>query len=183
MVSTTVRRGVFPGSFNPLTFAHLEIARQAAEEQDLDAVVLVVSAVALDKTSPPGPPLEERIRLIDADLADLDWLQVEVTDKQLIADIAEGYDVVIMGADKWHQVNDLRYYESAAARDVAVGRLPTIVVAEREGSVAPAEHLMSTPEELHGISSTDARAGRRDLMAPHAADHWHDHTSDTDPGP
>jgi cytidyltransferase-like protein len=181
VVSITLRRGIFPGSFNPLTVAHLEIARQAAKEQDLDIVVLVVSAVALDKPSPPGPPLDERIRLIDADLADIEWLHVERTDKQLIADIAEGYDVVIMGADKWHQVNDVRYYESAEARDVAIGQLPTVVVAQREGSVAPAEHMMATPEELHGISSSDARDGRRDLMAPHAADHWHDHTSEPDP--
>ena len=167
-----VRRGVFPGSFNPLTVAHLEIAELARTRHELDEVHLVVSTVALDKPTPPGPTLGERIELIEADLAAYPHLEVRLTEHQLIADIADGYDLVVMGADKWDQVNDERYYESPAARDAAVARLPEVVVATRAGADAPAELRLETPAELHDISSTAARDGRRDLMAPEAARRW-----------
>ena len=166
------RRGVFPGSFNPLTIAHLEIARIARESHGLDEVVLIVSKVALDKSTPPGPPLAERIRLIEADLAQYPWLSVAQTQDQLIADIAHGFDAVIMGADKWEQVNDVRYYGSTEAKDEAISRLPKVLVAYRDGSVAPEDHTIVTPEELRSVSSSKARAGERNLMAPHARKHW-----------
>jgi GNAT superfamily N-acetyltransferase len=166
------RRGVFPGSFNPLTIAHLAIVRQARAEHDLDEVDLVVSAVALDKPTPPGPPLDKRISLIEDDLANEPWLSVTTTDLQLIVDIAEGYDVVIMGADKWQQVNDVRYYGSSAERDDAVARLPQVVVAPRTGNAAPEELRLDTAPDLHDVSSTEARAGDRSIMAPSAATGW-----------
>ena len=167
------RRGVFPGSFNPMTHAHLQIARLAREAHDLDEVHLVVSTVALDKAAPPGPRLDRRVELIEAELAGYDWMQVRVTELQLIADIAAGYDVVIMGADKWEQVNDERYYSSAAERDDALARMPEVVVATRAGADAPVELRLETPAELHHVSSSAARDGDRRLMAPHAEQHWH----------
>jgi len=168
------RRGVFPGSFNPLTIAHLEIARIACTSHGLDEVVFVVSTVALEKSSPPGPPLSERIRLIAADLAPYPQLSVAQTEHQLVADIAHGFDAVIMGADKWEQVNDVRYYGSIEAKDEAVARLPSVLVAHRDGSIAPEDRTIATPQELRSVSSSKARAGARDLMAPHARKHWDD---------
>jgi phosphopantetheine adenylyltransferase len=166
------RRGVFPGSFNPLTIAHLEIARLARDAHNLEHVDLAVSTIALDKPTPPGPGLAERIELIEADVAEFDWLSVTVTDEQLIADIAEGYDVVIMGADKWEQVNDVRYYESTTARDDAIARLPTLAVARRAGSHVDDHLALALPEELQSVSSSAARAGKREHMAPEAARRW-----------
>lgn len=166
------RRGVFPGSFNPLTIAHLEIAHLARRAHDLDEIHLVVSLAALGKPDPPGPALTDRIILIEADLELYDWLFVSSTELQLIADISDGYDVVIMGADKWEQVNDERYYESADARDAAIARLPRVAVARRTGAAVPDEHLLDSPESLWTVSSTEARAGNRALMAPKAAEQW-----------
>ena len=60
----------------------------------------------------------------------------------------------------------------SAARDAAVARLPEVVVATRAGADAPAELRLETAAELHDISSTAARDGRRDLMAPEAARRW-----------
>ena len=94
------------------------------------------------------------------------------TQDQLIADIAHGFDAVIMGADKWEQVNDVRYYGSTEAKDEAISRLPKVLVAYRDGSVAPEDHTIVTPEELRSVSSSKARAGERNLMAPHARKHW-----------
>lgn len=172
MVSNEHRRGVFPGSFNPLTIAHLEIASRALAECDLHEVHLVVSKVALDKAEPEGPSFAERISLLEADAAEFDWLVVTTTGEQLIADIAAGYDVVIMGADKWHQVNDVGYYDDEADRDAALARLPEVVVAPRSGSEAPAELKLETAMVIRDVSSTAARAGDRSLMAPHAAAKW-----------
>lgn len=175
MESQPPRRGVFPGSFNPLTVAHLAIAHQARQKHNLDSITLVVSAEALGKPTPPGPPLSERIALIERDVAHLDWLSVEMTDRQLIVDIAMGYDVVVMGADKWVQVNDLSYYGSASERDAAVERLPEVVVADRTGFSPPKDLRLATDESLHDVSSTAARSGDRSIMAPIAAEEWQDH--------
>jgi len=172
MPATENRRGVFPGSFNPLTVAHLEVARQAREQHSLDEVHLVVSKVALDKPTPPGPSFDDRIALIEADAEAFDWLSVVTTELQLIADIAVGYDVVIMGADKWRQVNDEQYYQSSSDRDAAIARLPTVVVATRSGDDAPDGLRLETGIEFHGVSSTEAREGKPGLMAPHAAENW-----------
>ena len=172
MTDTSPRRGCFPGSFNPLTIAHVEIAKRARDLHRLDEVHLTVSRVALDKPDPEGPTFEERISIIEADAAHHAWLRVAVTDAQLIVDISLGYDVVIMGADKWEQVNDVRYYADDVARDDAVRRLPTVVVAERDGSVAPVEHALDLPEHLQQVSSTAARAGDRSQMAPEAQRRW-----------
>jgi len=172
VVSPLARRGVFPGSFNPLTVAHLEIARLAREMHGLDEVHLVVSRTALDKPDPPGPTFEQRLAILRADAATHDWLHVEPTDHQLIADIAEGFDVVIMGADKWLQINDVAYYDDDAHRDAALARLPTVAVAEREGVAVDGADVMETSETIRSVSSSRARAGERDLMAPIAREEW-----------
>ena len=171
---TSKRRGVFPGSFNPLTVAHLAIAEQARQHHQLDAIELVVSEVALDKPTPPGPSLTERISLIEADLADTPWLSARTTEHKLIADIAAGYDAVIMGVDKWVQVNDPSYYPTEADRDTAVASLPTVIVADRGGIEAPEDLRLKTNTAYHDVSSTAARNGNRSMMAPHAAEHWQD---------
>ncbi len=178
MDGAPARTGVFPGSFNPLTVAHLAIVEQARQHHALDHIDLVVSVIALDKHAPPGPPLEERISLIDADIADIPWLSVRTTEHQLIADIAVGYDAVIMGVDKWQQVNDASYYPTESDRDAAVASLPTVIVADRGGMDAPDAMRLQTDAAYHSVSSTAARAGDRSMMAPHAAEHWHDEPRD-----
>ena len=178
MESMPSRTAVFPGSFNPLTVAHLAIAEQARRDHSLDAVHLVVSVVALDKPSPPGPPLSERLAIIERDLEATPWLTVHTTTHQLIADIARGYDAVIMGADKWAQVNDVSYYRSAAERDSLVSNLPEVIVADRSGSSAPDHMRLATNERFHDVSSTKARLGDRSMMAPHTSQAWYDESSD-----
>ena len=168
----SLRRGVFPGSFNPLTVAHLEIARSALDVADLDEVHLVMSEVALDKPTPPGPPFAERVEILIADCSEFPWLSVATTTAQLIVDIARGYDAVIMGGDKWEQVNDPAYYGSTDKRDAALRDLPEVFVAERDGSIIEGAQILETDPSIRHISSTVARDGKRDLMAPHARKRW-----------
>lgn len=163
-VCTLMRRAVYPGSFNPPTIAHLAIIHAAREQRALDRVDLVVSRRALAKEHVEHPPFEDRIEVLRASVADLGWVQVEVTSVQLIADIADGYDVVILGADKWVQIQDVSFYESTAHRDDALARLPELAIAARPPHGVPPEHQLDIDAAMATVSSTAARHGARQLM-------------------
>jgi hypothetical protein len=168
--------GAYPGSFNPPTVAHLAIAEAVLVTAGLDRVDLIVSRRALGKSDPAGPSLEDRLAVLESVAVGRPWLAVRVTDAQLIAEMVEGYDVVVLGADKWAQINDPAWYGgSVATRDAAVARLPRVLVAPRAGppgsgleAGAPVEPLELAAEHL-AVSSTAVRAGRREWMAPEAA--------------
>jgi hypothetical protein len=163
------RRGAFPGSFNPLTVGHLAVVEAARDQCELDVVDLVVSRVALAKEKVERPRLEDRVAVLDAAAAARPWLGVVLTDHQLIADVADGYDVVIMGADKWAQVIDPAFYDdSAAARDAALARLPAVAVAPRRPYELP-DGVVAL-DVSHEASSTAVRDGKTDWMAPEAAE-------------
>ena len=161
-----VRVGCYPGSFDPPTIAHVAVAEAARDAHRLDRVDLVVSRVPLGKAVVVRPTLEERIEVLERLAARVGWLGVVVADLQLVADLAEGYDVVIMGADKWAQVRDPTFYGgSTAARDAAVARLPDVALAPRGHDEVGV--LAVAPEHRH-VSSTAARAGALHLMVPEA---------------
>jgi hypothetical protein len=168
-MGNATRAGVFPGTFNPPTRAHLEIASAARDRHRLDRVDLAVSRVALGKETLSRPTLEHRLGVLRADVAEHEWLAVVVTDARLVVDIARGYDVVIMGADKWAQVGDEVWYDSVAQRDRALAELPALAIAPRLPHPTPAEHLLDVPHDLDAMSSTAARSGRRDLMTSAAS--------------
>ena len=170
------RVGVFPGSFNPPTVAHLAVARAALEQGGLDRVDLAVSDSALGKETAGGPSAADREELLHRVAAGRPWLGTLRTPHQLVADIADGYDAVVMGADKWAQVRDPAWYGgSVEARDAAVSRLPAVLVAPRHGhplsaaEVAPGL-LLRLPTHHREVSSSAVRAGRRDWIAAEAAD-------------
>lgn len=162
--------GVFPGSFDPLTVAHLAIADAAAARFGLDRLDLVLSRRALAKDHAGHAPLADRVAAIEAAAeAGRPWLAARITDRRLIADIAAGYDVCVVGADKWHQLHDAAFYDgSAAARDDALARLPLLAVAPRAGVALPASAgavVLDLAEEFHSVSSTAVRDGRLEWRA------------------
>ncbi len=164
------RTACYPGSFNPLTVAHLAVAEAAVEAFDLERVDLVVSRVALVKGAVERPRLVDRLRVLEDAAATRAWLGVALRDEQLFVDLAEGYDVVIMGADKWEQLHDPAFYgDSTDARDAALAALPTPAVVDRPPRFAPPEHRLDVHPGHHPVSSSDVRAGRHDWMAPEAA--------------
>ncbi|MDH3753898.1 MAG: hypothetical protein OEU32_08500, partial [Acidimicrobiia bacterium] len=116
-----------------------------------------------------GPTVDERARVLRESVGHLSWAAVAVTDVQLIADIADGFDLVVMGADKWAQVNDPTFYdESVAARDHALARLPELAIAPRPPVAVPAAMQLDVPAWAAGVSSSRARAGEGSLMTPEA---------------
>lgn len=165
-----MRIGAYPGTFNPPTVAHLAVARAALEQRRLDRVVLVLSRRPIDKEHVEVPTFEDRLAVVRSVAADEGgWLDVAVTEHRLLVDIAQGFDVLVMGADKWHQVVDPAYYGGEAERDRAVAALPELAIAPRAGIAVPAQHLLHV-DGHHHVSSSAVRDGRHDWMCAAAAD-------------
>ena len=160
-----MRIGAYPGTFDPPTVAHLAIAEAARAQCGLDRVDLIVNRQPLGKTA--VRPLAARVAMLEAVAAPRPWLQIVVTDRLHLADIAEGYDTLVLGADKWAQVLDVGFYASAAARDAAVARLPPLAVAGRHGLAVPADCVL-LEVDVPEVSSTGARAGRLEWVLPEA---------------
>ena len=162
--------GVYPGSFNPPTKAHLEIAFAAVSQHALKRLDFALSRRPLGKATAEVPSFAHRLEVVEQSLLEHERLAVVVTEEQLISDIADGYDVVVMGADKWHQVHDPYWYkDDTQARDSAVDRLPTVALAPRPPHVIPAALQLPVSEDLIEISSTAARSGHTDQMTLAAA--------------
>lgn len=167
----TRRFGVYPGSFNPPTIGHLAIAQAAAQQRGLERVDLAVSRVALGKEPAVVPAFEDRIAVLEASVADIDGVEVVVTDQQLLIDIAQGYHVVVMGADKWAQVQDPAFYgNSVEARDWAVEALLELdlAIAPRPPFAVPSGAELDIDPEMVEVSSSGARQGRSEWMTPEA---------------
>jgi predicted RNA-binding protein with PIN domain len=163
----SVTRGVFPGSFDPLTTAHVAIAEAAVHHAHLDHLDLAISRVALGKEHGGHSSVDARVAAIERASRTRPWLGAVVTDARLITDIARGYDVVVMGADKWSQVRDPAWYDNdASARDAAVRALPRVLVVPRPGFDTEGAEVLRIDDELAHVSSTRARAGEHHLVAP-----------------
>ena len=158
-----MRRAAYPGTFDPPTVAHLAIAQAVIVQCQVTRVDLIVNDAPLGKSS--MRPLATRVAMLEAVAATRPWISVVVTEQRHLADIAEGYDVLVLGADKWQQLLDPAFYESEAARDEAVARLPALAVAPRHGLPIPTDCEVLAVE-MSEVSSTAARAGRHDLVLP-----------------
>ncbi|HEX2577472.1 MAG TPA: hypothetical protein VHK88_14050 [Aquihabitans sp.] len=180
----TGRVGCYPGSFNPPTVAHLAVAELAVAAAGLERLDLVVSRVALGKEDLAVPTLADRLAVLQEVASTRPWLRVVATDARLIADVAAGYDAVVMGADKWRQVNDPAWYggddarDAAAARDAAVARLPTVLLAPRGDDHLddiPTGHelvVLPVPDDHRAVSATairDGAEGAEAWLLPEAA--------------
>ena len=92
-------RAVYPGSFNPPTVGHIEIVNSAINRFKVNEIHLVISEIALGKEKLTRPSVSDRVEILEKSLSSIPEASVLKTSKQLIADIAEGYDVVFLGAD------------------------------------------------------------------------------------
>jgi len=166
--------GCYPGSFNPPTIAHLAVAEAAVAAAGLVRLDLVLSRVALGKEDLVHPTAEERAEVLRAVAARRPWLGVVVADARLIAELAHGYDAVVVGADKWRQVIDPAWYgDDPAARDAAVASLPRVLVAPRGDDRPAGVELLDLADHHRDVSATSVRAGAPDAarwLLPEAAD-------------
>jgi nicotinic acid mononucleotide adenylyltransferase len=118
------RVGILPGSFNPPTLAHIELARRAREIFGLDAIVFTLSRVTVDKEKVEGLILEDRLLLLSLIAGDLGWARVSVVNRGLYYEQARAFRSLlgnsarisfIVGLDKLIQIFDARYYQDREA--------------------------------------------------------------------
>lgn len=168
----STRRGVYPGSFNPPTIAHVAIAEAALAQCQLTSITFAISRRALAKEATDDadrPRMTDRIEVLRTMVAADRRFELLVTEKQLIVDIADGFDVVVMGADKWQQIQDPTFYgDDLAARDQAMAALPELALFPRRPfstNGAPTLRLDANVLDLiDAVSSSRARAGDDHLM-------------------
>lgn len=162
-----MRRAVFPGSFDPLTVGHLAIADAAHEQVVLDEVCMVISREPLVKEAAAQAAVGERLGAIRDAASERAWLSAAETEHRLLVDIAQGYDFLIVGGDKAAQLLDPVFYGgSESERDLALSRLPGLVVAPRPGGFVPDDAIvLDLPEWVAGVSSTAVRSGRVEWKA------------------
>lgn len=162
------RTAVYPGSFNPPTTAHLAVSEAVRAQHAIDRVVWSISEVALAKETVEHPKFEHRVSVMQEVAAAVDWLEVVVTSAQLMVDIADGFDLLVMGADKWAQINEPHWYGGLAQRDRAMAALPPVAIAPRPPFEVPPHLLLDIEADHHHVSSTRARDGEHHLMLPEA---------------
>lgn len=154
---------VYPGSFDPLTIAHLAVADTAVQHLGLQRIDLAISRRTLGKEHLDEHSVAARVSMLRATLGNRPRFGVVVVEAELIVDIAAGYDAVVMGADKWAQVTDPAWYGGDVdARDEALARLPAVAVAPRGGIDVPAELVLPVPAHIAAVSATAVRGGRHD---------------------
>jgi len=151
-----MRVGVFAGSFNPLTRAHVALANAARRAAGLDALIWACAAASVDKEQVERAALVDRLaqmrefvagRRRDA-LALLNrglYVDEARTIRALLAPSAEL--TLIVGYDKIVQIFDPKYYADRDAALRALFSLARLLVAPREGEGAEAlAALLARPE-------------------------------------
>lgn len=178
------RVGVFTGSFNPLTWAHVAVAETARDALRLDTLVWACSRVTVDKEGVERATLVDRLAQVDAlARAEEHGDRVAVLDAGLYVAQAralrstlapEATLTLIVGFDKIVQILDPRYYEDRDASLRELFALAELRVAPRGGDdvralddllrtpanqpFAPAIHYLPVPVEVAALSSTSVRA-------------------------
>lgn len=171
----TTRIGVYPGTFDPLTVAHVAIARAALDQLALARLDLTISASTLGKDDAALTPIDKRLAELERICADDARFAVRSTDHSLLVDVAAGYDVLVLGGDKWAQVLDPDWYGGVAAHDDALRRLPVVALAPRhpwttldadprtevlgDGAVGVEVVLLELDPAHREVSATAVRAG------------------------
>lgn len=98
----TIKRAIYPGTFDPVTVGHLDIMKRACSMFDE-----IVVAVAMSASKSPMFTLEQRIEMLEASTKELSNLKVVGFDN-LLVDLSDRLDanVIIRGL---RAVSDFEY--------------------------------------------------------------------------
>lgn len=134
-----MRLGLFGGSFDPVHLGHLELARCARDQANLDTVWLVPTAVQPHKPRGPVASNEDRVAMLRASIEGQQSLEVSTTEidrggvsytvdtiRQLRGEHPSAQWYLIMGADTLHDLPNWR-------EPAAVLQLATPLVVHRSG--------------------------------------------------
>jgi nicotinate-nucleotide adenylyltransferase len=146
------RLGILPGTFNPVTIAHLGLA--AAARNVCDEVLFVLPRVFPHKEY-SGASLEERVGLLDAALSAGSGFSLAVANRGLFVEIAEecrasyGSGVrlsFLCGRDAAERIANWEYGHPGAF--AAMLREFDLLVARRNGEYSPPPELSACVEQL-----------------------------------
>lgn len=162
LLRSAPRVGLLAGSFNPMTLAHIALARAARRELQLDAVVWTCAVVTVDKERVSRATVEDRIAQLAA-FSRRRACAVVVVNRGLYVAQARALRalaapgarlVILIGFDKLVQIFDPRYY---ADRDAALHELFALA------------DLAVAPRAGFGPDAMDALLARRENrpFAPH----------------
>jgi nicotinate-nucleotide adenylyltransferase len=161
------RLGILPGTFNPVTVAHLGLA--TAARNVCDEVLFVLPRVLPHKEY-SGASLEERLELLNAALRDTSRFSLAVASRGLFAEIAEecreqyGSGVrlsFLCGRDAAERIAGWEYGTPGAF--AAMLRQFDLLVARRNGEYAPPPELaagierLDLADEFDPVSATEIR--------------------------
>src|SRR5690242_6490719 len=151
-----LRVGVFAGSFNPLTRAHVALANAARRAAGLDAVIWACAAASVDKEQVERAALVDRLAQMRAFVAGRRRETLALLNRGLYVDEARTLRALlapsaeltlIVGFDKIVQIFDPKYYADRNAALHALFSLAQLLVAPREGEGAEAlAALLAQPE-------------------------------------
>lgn len=115
------RTGVYPGTFDPITFGHLDIIRRGAKLVDR-----LVIGVTTNASKSPMFSLEERLAMVRREVQDIDGAISVVSFDSLLMDFAEreGASMIVRGL---RAVADFEYeYQMAGMNQQINGRVETV---------------------------------------------------------
>ena len=177
------RIGLLPGSFNPLTLAHVTLAEAGLRRGGLDRVLFTLGTTIVDKDVTSGAALEDRLLVLDLACERDERLGVLLVNRGLYVDQAElargifpnARDVVfLVGFDKIVQIFEPRYYADREAALRRLFELATFLVAPRgsEGADRLVE-LLERPENrpyARAIRPLDLPPSVRDFASSRVRD-------------
>lgn len=168
---------VLPGSFNPLTRAHLALA-DAAQREQAAPVLFTLATRTVDKERPEGALLEDRLLVLLLHARTRADRTAAILNRGLYVDQAELLRralpqvkelIFLVGFDKIVQILDPRYYTEREAALRRLFALASFAVAPRAGS-GPRElaALLARPENqpyAPAIRPLDVESGLADISS------------------
>lgn len=164
------RAGLFPGAFNPVTVAHLAIARAAREQYGLAQVAFVLPGEFPHKEY-GAISFEDRVNLLDVAMGDEPGLAIASTGGGLFIEIAREFSTLagdaadpylLCGRDAAERSAQWDYREHGTLEEQL--HEFQLLVAGREGDYEPPPeyagrvHLIRLPDGCDQVSSSAVRA-------------------------
>jgi len=173
--SNNGRLGVLGGAYNPITRAHLLLARYSREQCKLDEIIFVLPKILPNKPL-VGVSVEQRLEMMRLGISGIPYISLGVCSHGLFLDICLALQQIypqkpeiffITGRDAAERILTWRYDDPAAALAEMFAVLQLLVF-ERKGKLQLPEnplvqkylnriHPLEMEENLDKVSSTEVR--------------------------
>jgi nicotinic acid mononucleotide adenylyltransferase len=148
--------GLFAGTFNPLTLAHIALVESAMVSAGIDKMFWILAVASIDKETVARATLVDRLVQLEAYIATVPRYGVLVVNRGLYveqvnlahAQLSGGDElVVLVGYDKIVQILDPRYYKDRASALDDLFQQARFLVAPRGAATSDQlEGLLAKPE-------------------------------------